>query len=279
MGSKVEAPPPPDYTPIAQANEAASERSFELMEEQLQFAKDQYAQISPYAMQYLDAQTQAMVQNQEFAKEQMETYGRVYAPIEEEFARTAIDYNTPERAAAQAALARKDVATSIDAQRQAAMTNLQSYGIDPSTTRYGALDASYRISKAAAEAAATTQSRLNTEATALALQGEAINIGRGYPGAIATSYNTATQAGAAGNKAAQTGFAVGADAMGSPTSYMSGGFTGLNQWGNTLNMGYNNALQGAQLEAKSAADTMMGIGNIIGGVTGAALGAKRVGWI
>jgi hypothetical protein len=264
MGSKVEAPDAPDYTPIAQANEAASERSFELMEEQLQFAKDQYAQMSPYAFDYLDAQTKAMQQNQEFGQQQMETYGATYAPIEQQFARTALDYNSPERAAQNAAMARKDVSTSIDAQRQAALTNLQSYGIDPSTTRYGALDASYRISKAAAEAAASTQSRLNTEATGLALQGEAINIGRGYPGAIASSYNTATQAGAAGNKAVQTGFATGADAMGSPTSYGTQGFTGLNQQAGALNMGYNNALAGAQMEAKSAGDTIGGIGNLIG---------------
>ena len=169
-------------------------------------------------------------------------------------------------------MAMADVSRSIDAQRAAALTSLQSYGIDPSTTRYGALDASYRIAKAAGQAAAGTQSRRQTEATGLALLGEAINIGRGYPGAVAQAYSTGTQAGGAGLKAADTNYAVGADAMGSPTSYLSAATNARAQQAGALDLGYRNALQGQQLEAQSAADSLYGIGNIIGGVGRTALG-------
>jgi len=272
MGSKVSAPPVPDYAPIAAANEQTAERAFEMSQQQFDWSQQQYNEISPYVFQNLEAQAQATTANQQFAEEQRARYQSEYAPIESDFTQRALNYNTPERAAQQSALAQKDVEKSIDAQRQAALTNLSSYGLDPSETKYGAIDASYRINKAAAMAAAGTQSRLATEATGLALQGEAINIGRGYPGAIAQSYATATNAGASGIKGASTNYAVGADAMGSPVGYLGASTQARAGQVGALNTGYQNALAGQQLEAQSAADTLYGIGNIVGAVGRTAVG-------
>lgn len=271
FGGKGSAPSPPDYTPVAQADAASAEKSFELGQEQLQFAKDQFNTIYPYAQQYLTSQIGATNQNQANAQNAQQFYESTYKPIESSFANEALTYNTPERANENAGRAVADVANTFEAQRRAAQSQLESYGIDPSQTRFGALDLSTRISQAAAEAAAGTQSRLNTEATALGLQGEAINVGRGYPGAVAQSYATATDAGKSGLGGANSTFATGANAMGSPTSYLgdSAAF-GANQ-AQALNYGFNNAATSAQIKNQNSANFASGLGNLIGGGVGAAL--------
>jgi hypothetical protein len=168
-------------------------------------------------------------------------------------------------------MARADVSQSVDAQRQAALTNLQSYGIDPSTTRYGALDAGYRISKAAAEAAAGTGARNELAQQELALEGSAIATGRGFGPQTAQFYQTSSQAGALGTKAGDTHLATGASAMGSPTSYFGGGNTALGNQAQAMNYGYNNQLAGATLNSNVAAAQSAGIGNLAGKLIGTAL--------
>lgn len=271
MGSKFSAPDPPDFSAVAAADAKSAELSFKLGQEQLAWAKEQSAKYDPYLMDYLRGQTETSQQARDIATEERAFYLEQYRPVEEKFVGQALNYNTPERAAQQSALAMADVSRSVDAQRQAALTSLGSYGIDPSQTKYGALDAGYRISKAAAEAAAGTQSRLNTEATQLALETEAINIGKGYPGRTAEAYNVATQAGAAGLKAADTHYATGAGAMGTPTQYFGQGNVALGNQAQALNYGGNLALQGAQLEANVGMAQSQGLGNLAGKLIGTAL--------
>lgn len=271
MGSKSVAPTAPDYTPVAQADAKAAQMQFDLGNEQLQWAKDQSARYDPYITAYLDQQTQTGQEAADIARQQQAMYLETYAPVEQKFVNQALTWNSPERAAQQSAMARADVGQTIDAQRQAALTNLQSYGIDPSTTRYGALDAGYRISKAAAEAAAGTQARNEVAQQELALEGSAIATGRGFGPQTAQFYQTASQAGALGTKAGDTHFATGAGAMGSPTSYFGGGDTALGNQAQAMNFGYNNQLAGARLNADVAASQSQGIGNLAGKLIGTAL--------
>lgn len=272
MGSKSNpAPKAPDYTPVAQADAKSAQLQFDLGQEQLDWSKEQYARYDPYITNYLDLQTRTGQEAANIARQQEGMYLETYAPVEQKFVNQALDWNSPARAAQQSAMARADVSSTVDAQRQAALTNLQSYGIDPSTTRYGALDAGYRISKAAAEAAAGTGARNELAQQELALEGSAIATGRGFGPQTAQFYQTATQAGASGTKAGDTHFATGAGAMGSPTSYFSGGNTALGNEANAMNFGYNNALAGAKLNSDVAASQSAGIGNLAGKLIGTAL--------
>ena len=301
MGSKApSAPPPPNFAPVAQADAQAATQQFQLGQQQLDWAKNQFNQVWPFAQNYLSAQTgiasaeagaaptymaaqTAAAQNQTQAAEQaQQTYQNTYLPIEQKFASTALNYNTPARATENAARAEADVANTFNAQRQTALSQLEGYGIDPSQTRFQALDLSTRVQQAAAMAASGTQSRLNTEATGLALQGEAINTGRGYPSSVASAYSTATDAASGGLKSgtdAGSSGVMGATGaltaagklMGSPTDYFSGGTAALGNWGNALAMGYNNQLAAANFNRQNSSNFMSGIGNLIGGGIGAAM--------
>lgn len=265
---KASAPPPPNYAPIAEASMQAAEQQFQLGSEQLDWGKEQFNLVWPYAQQYLTQQLDSSAEEADRARDARDMYETTYRPIEEQFAQTALNYNTPERAEQNAGAAMADVANTFEAQRRTALANLESYGIDPSSTRFGALDLSSRIAQAAASAAAGTQSRRNTEATGLALQGEAINIGKGYPGSIAQAYSTSTTAGKAGiggvNETTQTG----AYSMGRPSEYYAGGTNALNAGANAMNMGYNNAMSAAQFDAQQSQAFWGGVGNLAGGVIG-----------
>ena len=261
---KQSAPPPPNYGPIAAADEYQAQLQYNIGENQLEFGKQQFNQVWPYAQQYLQQQTATSAVETENAQNAQQFYQNTYQPIEKQFADQAVNYNTPANADQRAGSAMADVASSFDASRASSLSNLESYGIDPSQTRYGALDLGTRISQAAATAAAGTQSRLNTEATGLALEGEAINTGRGYASNVANAYGTATNAGLAGINAANSTTATGVNAMGNPTSYFAGGNNSNASAANAMNMGYNNALAGSQFEANQSSAFSSGVGSLLG---------------
>jgi hypothetical protein len=273
MGGKSSAPSADTsaYYALASSSEAAAQLDAQTSANELDWAKSEYNDIAPYTKSYLQTMTDATAAETASAKEQQSRLENIYYPMEDTFAQTAKDYNTPARAAQQSAAAQESVSNAYAQQRQSALQNLESYGIDPSQTRYGALDLGTRISQAASSASAATQSRLNTEATGLALQGEAINIGRGYPGSIAQSYQTATQAGASGISAANSTFSTGSSAMGTPVQWAGLQSANLAGASNTLNTAFQNQLSSYNASTAANQSTFGGIGSLVGGLGAASL--------
>jgi hypothetical protein len=270
MGGKGSAPAPPDYSQISASDTAAAQLQAQTSKDQLDWAKQQYADQAPYTNAYMTAMTNNMNASSANAASAQKFYQQNYQPIEQQFATEAQGYNSPERATQQAGAAEADVANAFAGQRQSALSSLESYGIDPSQTRYGALDLGTRISQAAAQSAAGTQSRLNTEATGMALQGEAINVGRGYPGQVAQAYQTATAAGGGGVGAGLNTSSTYGNMMGSPTQW-----AGLANQSNAgaagaLNTGFQNQMAGFNANTAIAENTSSGIGSLAGAGIGLA---------
>ena len=183
MGGKgSKAAPAPDYTPVASANEYAADRAAEVSREQLQWARDQYAQDREVTQKYLDVMLPQMQREDAAAAADRRRYQSVFQPIENQLVKDANSYDTPQRRELEAGRAQADVAQTFDAQRRAAVAGLESYGIDPSMARAGALDRSARTAQAAVAAGAANVTRQNVENTGRALRGEAINLGRGEVG-------------------------------------------------------------------------------------------------
>lgn len=260
MGGKNDAPEAPDYTPIAEASEASAKYSYELGKEQLAWAKEKYAADNAIAQQVVDAALERQRVNDENAAKDRARYESIFQPLENKLADEALDYASPERMERDAARAQAEVAQQFDASRKRAMENLQSYGVDPSSLRYAALDRAANVQQGAAEAAAGNQSREQTEAIGRALRSEAINVGRGYPGQIAGTYGTALQSGNQGINSALATTASGASTMGTGLGWQGAGNQALGTWGNTLNMGYNNQM--AQYQANQ--DSSSGLGALVG---------------
>jgi hypothetical protein len=283
MGGKSKAPAPPNYAPIAQASSEAAKLSYQASQEQLAWARETYA-LDSARQDRNEATTNELIQkaitrqdaiDSQAAKDRAR-YEQVFQPLEDNLVKEAEGYTDERnraRADAAGGRAAADVSANFLQARAAAQDRLESYGIDPSQIRGGALDLSARLQEATARAGSSNMMRDNTqraeEATGRALRTEALNIGRGYPGQVAQSYGLAMQQ---GTGAANMGFgnvnaglattASGAQTMGTGVQWQGAGNSALGTWGNVLNAGYGNRIAGykAQNEASSGFGQAVGLG-------------------
>lgn len=206
-------PTPPNYSGISIPAAQAAATDTTNSQGALAFAKDQYAQAAPAIQQYTS---------------------------------TAANYNTPARASQNAGAAEADVATQFDTARKASLSSLESYGIDPSQTRFGALDLGTRVSQAAATAAAGTGARLQTETTGLGLQASAI----GIQGNAATTYG---------------------NLQGTGTQWAGAANQSLGTAASAINTGFNNAADAAKIKDQQTQSHEHDIGSLVGAAGAAAV--------
>jgi hypothetical protein len=270
MGGKGSAPPPPDYTPIATASKEAAEISAQISREQLAWARQQYAEDKELTSKVVDRFLRTQDVNESAAARDRARYEKIYQPLEDKLASEAESYASEGRKDLEMGRAQAAVGQQFNAARDAAAQRLESFGVDPTSTRFAALDIGLRAQEAAAKAAAGNQAGQMVDATGRALRSEAINVGRGYPGQVAQTYNTALAAGtgAVNSTLAQT--ASGANTMGTGAQWQGAQMNALGTWGNALNMGYQNAIAGynAEAEANDWSGYLKGAGSLMGGAAG-----------
>lgn len=273
MGKQAKAPLPPDYTPIANASAASAAESAAVAREQLAWAREQYNMDREVSNRVIDAALERTALEDERAGEQWSMYKDVYEPIERQQAADAATAGSVAKQEQKRGAAQADVAQQFDQARKSAADKLESFGLDPGQTRYAALDLSTRTQQAAAAAAAGNQAASQEEAVGRALRSEAINVGRGYPGAVAQTYNTALQS---GNQAVNAGLATtgsGSGTMGTPVQWSGQQNAALGTWGNALNQGFANQMSAYNANAQRSS----GLGSLIGLVGGVGLRAATGG--
>ena len=261
---KSSVPASPDYTPIANADEQIANEETQLGQNQLDFAQTQFNDVWPSAQEYLTNENTAAAAENNTAVQQQQVYNSSFLPVDQQFASTAANYDTPAQANQQAGQAQADVANTFDAQKATSLAQLESYGIDPSQTRYGALDLGANISQAAATSAAGTQSRLNTQETGLNLQGEAANLGQSLQGNINSEYTVGANAGTAGITAANSTTNSGEQGLTAAANTSLNAASANNSATSALNTQYTNELAGAQMEAQQSEAANAGIGSLVG---------------
>jgi hypothetical protein len=262
---KKSSPKPPDYSATAKASEKSAELAYKTSQEQLAWAKEQWAEQKATLDQIMSVQLPMMEEQWAKAKEDRQRYEELYQPMEEEYLKRAQEWDSPERRAQEAAKAQTDISQQFDAQRQNALQRLESYGVDPSQTRNAALDMGVRIEQAKAMSQGATQARNQVEREGLGMIGESINVGRGMASQGLNYAGQSLAAGQGGQNSA-AGWQGAAGAMGSPTQWMGLGQQGTMNSANIKNMGYQNQMQGWQAN-QDASNAM--IGNVAG-IAGAA---------
>lgn len=224
MGGKSQAAP--DYSALAAASERAAEMMTGLGREQLDFARQQYAEMSPIAKQVADAQIAAQQQTMRQGQEYYDYMKSTFRPIEQGLVQRAQEFNTDayrEQLASQAAAAagRAFGATQAAGSRAAA-----AMGVNPNSGRFAGIQAQGQLGLAAQRAGAMTGARQQAEALGYARQVEAAGLGRNLPGASLGAYGAATGAGSAGLNSA----------MAPGNQYMQGMSAGATTTGQGLNM-------------------------------------------
>ena len=236
MGGK-SSPPPPDYSGM----EA-------LGREQLDFSKQQYAEMKPIAQrvadQQLASQEQQMKQAQDYYNYQQETF----RPVERGLVTQAQEYDTEanrERLASQAAA---DTARAFGTAEGMTSRNLARRGVGPGSGNAMAMQNQNAIALASSRAGAMTGARDRAEQIGYARKLDAVGLGRGLAGASTAAYGAATGAGSAGLNSS----------MAPGNQYMGG----LNYAGNT----YGGILN-SQTSAYNAGMSQEGldIGGLLGG--------------
>jgi hypothetical protein len=279
MGGKNDAPDPPDYGPLIEASKQQMEYNFELGKDQLEWAKEQYGKDSVVAQKVIDAALARAAENDATAKKDRDRYETLFQPLENDLAADATSYGTAEREEYEAGKAQASVAETFEASRRAAAQNLESFGVDPSSTRYAALDAGSRIAQAAAAAAAGNTAREGVQDKARSLRTEAITVGQGYPASIATQGSTALQSGNQGINSALATTGSGANTMGTSTQYGAIGNQALSNMGNIMNSGYEAQLAqyNANQQSSSGLGALAGAGLGLLGASSNAAGAAGLG--
>lgn len=273
MGSKSKAPPPPDYTPLINASKEMSKEQLAFQREQYAWAKEAYAENKVVSDQVANQMLRAQEFNQTNAEEDRERWENEFRPVEDRFVQDAMDYASPERREMEMGRAQAAVAQQFEGARNAATQKLESFGVDPSATRYAALDIGLRAQQAASQAAAGNQAGMATDAMGRQLMGQAIQLGRQSLGQGMGMQSIANQSGTGAVNSGLATTASGAQTMGTATQYAGLASNSLNNAAGMMNMGYQNAL-GAY---KAEQDASSGWGSALGLVGGLINGAKSGG--
>lgn len=236
--------------------------------EQFGVANERQADQDRIANQVTRQQLAASQRADDWAKEDRARYNEVFKPMQDDFIEKAKNWDSPERQAAMAAEAKADVLGNAAQEQQASQRRMAAMGIDPTSGRYAGVDRSGDLATTLAAAGAENTARNSVRKEAIAMQGDAINLGSGLAVNPASSLGLGVSAGSA---AAGTTAANNAQRVGN-SSIMGAGFQsamqGYGQQANILQNQYNGQLNAwSQQNANNAANTsgtMGAIGSIAG---------------
>src|SRR6187200_2181002 len=97
MGGKDSAPPPPDYSALAEASEQSAKYSYELAKRQQDWAEKTYNENKGTSDLVIDKALGALDRQEEWSIKDRARYENIFQPLEEQLAKDAEDYATPER--------------------------------------------------------------------------------------------------------------------------------------------------------------------------------------
>lgn len=265
MGGK-SSPPPPDYSGM----EA-------IAREQLDFSKQQYADMKPLAQQIatkqfavqdqqMAAQQQQMQQAQDYYNYQQQTFRPVEQGLVADATRFSTEGYREQQAREAAAAAGRAFGITQDAAGRAAAAR----GVNPNSGAGLALQSQNMLGLAAGRANAMTGARNQAEQMGWARRMDVTGLGRGLAGASTAAYSGATGAGSAAAGSGSIGMNT---SMAPGNQYMQGLSAASGTTGGILNS-QTSVYNTAQSQADPFASIVgMGLGAYAGGF-GGAMGQK-----
>ena len=252
-------PPPPDYTPLAEASAEAARIQAGLGREQLAFAREQYDRMAPVlegiANNQIAAQNEQMAQARDYYNYQQNTF----RPLERSIVADAQRFNTDAYRNEVASQAAADTGRAFGVAQAANTRAMRSMGINPNSGAYAGMNNASTLQLAAQRANAMTGSRRQAEQMGYARQLDAAGLGRGLAGASAAAYGGATNAGSQ----------AGLNAQSAGQNYMAGMAPGAGTIGAGQQMqlqGLGNVLNNQTSQYINTQDSTLGdIGGILGG--------------
>jgi hypothetical protein len=251
-----------------------------LSKEQLDWAKEIYAQTAPQreasqvrAAAISDEQLAQMKKQGAITDDYAAYQKNTFRPLETGLVADAQAYDTPAQRDAKAAEAEAGVGLQVQAAQQAQTRNMARMGINPNSGRAVEMDKQLALASATAQAGAGQKARDAVETQGYARRMDAASLGRGLPSAQATSAQISTQQGnsSVANMAAVNG--ITAQGAGIMQSGFGGAQTSLAGAGGI----YGNIAQ-QQASANAGNGQLLGaLGTVVGGIYGGPWGAAAGG--
>lgn len=265
-----DSPPPPDYTPMANASKEAAEIAAKLGQNQLDEAKRQYDQNMETAKPLIELQGKTAQLAYDQGKQNYENFQTEGRPIQQAMRDISMGKLSPEiqgQMEAQAGRNVADVASSLDAQRASTGRAMARMGINPNSGKMAAANAEQDLGAAAVKAGAANQGRTQALDKSYARMGDTLNTYSGMASSAPNFYSASTNAGnsAVGNQNSTAAQYLNGMASGNST-IMGGQQLRMQGLGGILNSqtSYANSNQGE------------GIGSVLGGIGGAAAGFAKL---
>lgn len=255
-----DAPPPPDYTPVANASKESAQIAADLGREQIAEGKRQYDQNMLVAKPVVDAQLDIMKQSLAQGNDYFDYLKTNARPIETALNTEAMAAGSEQKQTEAADRAVADVRQGTTASQNQIIRQGLRYGFTPG--RLAATGGAMAASQGLAEATAANTAREKEKNLGFAKKLDVAGLYRGLPGASSGAYQVAT---GAGNSAVANNGAGGAAYLGA-----------LSSGANTTMQGRQVAMQGltgvlnaqtnyANTVANSGGGAAGGLGSLLGG--------------
>lgn len=267
MGSSKKAPPPPDTSRFSQGMENMSRQYQTWASDMYANGQQQWQQLSDWTGQMMGMSLPAMEESFSWARDQRDRFNEYVMPQMQSLFSEADQYASKAEEDRQRGMAIQDVNAATEAQREAQLRKLESYGIDPSETRYQALDAQAGIAQGAMQALAANQAGERTKQIGRDLRSEAIDVGGRFLDDASQAAQIASNTGANAMAGAANATNAGVNASGAALPYMQGGMTALDRGAGIVDTSYGRELEyAADVRDAESSDALGlgGIGNAIG---------------
>jgi len=180
MGGSASAPEPPDTSRFSEGMERMSEQSQEWATEMHDMGVQEWGKLQDWTQQYMGQAMPAMEESFAWAKTQRDRFNDMVMPQMQSLFSEAETYASTAEQDRQRGAAVQDVKAATQAQRASQLRKLEGYGVDPSDTRYAALDKQAGVAEAAMSALAANQAGERTKQIGRDLRADAINVGTGF---------------------------------------------------------------------------------------------------
>jgi len=253
---------PPDYGPLADAAKRAAQYAYAIGQDQLAFAKQQYADALPLFRNIVD--NQVNIQNATFRQGQEDRQYLIdtYRPLERSMVADAEKFNTDAYREQLASKAAADAGLAFSNTQDATARAMAAMGVNPNSGRFAGMANQNALALAAARANAMTNTRQQAENVGYARKLDAAGLGRNLVGASQGAYALSMNA---GNSAGQNQMAPGSQYMSGLSSAAQTGLAGANTQVNGLSNIVNS--QTSMYNTNTQANAEM-TGAVVGGVIG-----------
>lgn len=280
FGGSKKSEPPPQPAGVDTAAVIASQRA--MHDEELGLARDQFAWSKDLSERQLatnnrvvDQQMRIADANEGRAADQWGEYRNTWRPVEREYAKRIMEFDTPERRERNAAEASADVTRAYDVAAGNRRRQMMGFGIDPGSGRFQEQERMTELDRAKNATGAATVARRNTELQGISLLQGGSQFGRNLPSTGIAADNTALSGAnsAAGTNAQGINAAINSRNAALPWYAAAGGALnqagGLGQayYGNTVR-GYGDTLRYNSGQNQIGSSWMGGLANISAGLFG-----------